>query len=250
MNSPKGKELLALIRKGNYAHPGEEEAIDLVFEGYIRDPGKRILDAGCGRGGTASYIQEKGLGTVCGIDIDPSSIDFATKAYPMIRFFCYDICSSSSLRQHTGKFDVICMLTSLYAIQDQQKALSELRMLVDPGSEILVFDYSSPGAKHVQISGRPEHAPWFPVPVTDAPDVFGKSGWDLIKILDISEHFIKWYTWLVDRIFQNKDRIILCSNNEWFDFMHGFYSGLLKTLEMGKTGGAIFHAAATRSQPE
>ena len=57
MNSPKGKELLAMIRRGDYAHPGEEEAINLVFKHRKPEAGCRILDAGCGREACRRFVQ-------------------------------------------------------------------------------------------------------------------------------------------------------------------------------------------------
>jgi len=51
MNSPTGKKILALVREGDYAHPGEEAAIGLVMRDFAPDPGRLILDVGCGPGG-------------------------------------------------------------------------------------------------------------------------------------------------------------------------------------------------------
>ena len=64
-----GKQMLAMMRKGDYAHAGEEEAIDLVMNKIPKDNTRLILDVGCGLGGTAKYIQDHGWGKVTGIDI-------------------------------------------------------------------------------------------------------------------------------------------------------------------------------------
>ncbi len=61
INNATGKRLLALIRDADYAHPGEEEANRLLFAGLAADPGRRILDAGCGGGGTAAWVQAQRL---------------------------------------------------------------------------------------------------------------------------------------------------------------------------------------------
>ena len=54
MNSFQGKQALALIRGGDYAHAGEEEAIELTLSSVEKNSATQILDAGCGRGGTAA----------------------------------------------------------------------------------------------------------------------------------------------------------------------------------------------------
>lgn len=60
MNSYLGQRILALVREGDYAHAGEEEAIELSMSGVGKDARRVILDAGCGRGGTADYLHKNG----------------------------------------------------------------------------------------------------------------------------------------------------------------------------------------------
>ena len=82
MNNATGKRLLALIRDGDYAHPGEEEANELLFAGVRPDPRRRVLDAGCGGGGTAAWVQARGLGAVTGVEIDARTAQLARRAPP------------------------------------------------------------------------------------------------------------------------------------------------------------------------
>ena len=77
MNNATGKRLLALVRDADYAHPGEEAANELLFAGAGLDPRRRVLDAGCGGAGTASWVQGRGLGAVTGIEIDSATARLA-----------------------------------------------------------------------------------------------------------------------------------------------------------------------------
>ena len=59
MNNATGKRLLALIRDGDYAHPGEEEANELLFAGVRPDrapprPRRRLRRRGHGRLGAGA----------------------------------------------------------------------------------------------------------------------------------------------------------------------------------------------------
>ena len=62
MNSSRGKQVLALIRAGDYAHAGEEEAIELTIAAIPKKPDQRTLDAGCGRGRYGGLPAPPGLG--------------------------------------------------------------------------------------------------------------------------------------------------------------------------------------------
>src|SRR5262249_50260458 len=82
MNDYSGKEFLATVRAEDYAHAGEDEASELVFKDIPAKVDRMILDAGCGRGGTADYVQRHGWGEVVGIDIEEQSIERAKEKYP------------------------------------------------------------------------------------------------------------------------------------------------------------------------
>ncbi len=61
------KQLVSFLKKGNFAHAGEEgEAIDLAFANLPHSSKQGILDVGCGLGGTATYMQKHHLGQVTG----------------------------------------------------------------------------------------------------------------------------------------------------------------------------------------
>jgi cyclopropane fatty-acyl-phospholipid synthase-like methyltransferase len=85
------REFLARVRGRDYAHAGEQEAIELVFENIQHQRERRILDAGCGRGGTADFVQRQGFGRVVGIDIKERTIKYAGEKYPDIEFHHLDV---------------------------------------------------------------------------------------------------------------------------------------------------------------
>ena len=91
MNSFIGQKILSIIRDGNYAHPGEEEAIELTFRNIPKDKNRSMLDIGCGRGGTAHYLHRHEWGNVVGIDIDSDSIQYAKQQYASLDFFVCNI---------------------------------------------------------------------------------------------------------------------------------------------------------------
>jgi SAM-dependent methyltransferase len=143
MNSFEGMRILSLVRDGDYAHAGEEEAIELAMAPIAKRPGQVIVDAGCGRGGTAHYIQTKGWGRVIGFDIEPSSIAAARKAYPDIEFHVCDVCEAA--RTLDAMADVVCMFNAYYCFPDQARALQSLRHISRRTTRLVIFDHVNRG---------------------------------------------------------------------------------------------------------
>ncbi|WP_419907156.1 class I SAM-dependent methyltransferase [Hoeflea sp.] len=241
MNSHLGKRILALVRQGNYAHAGEEEAIDMALAGLAKDPHRSLLDAGCGRGGTAHYIQEHGWGKVTGVDIEPESVREAKHAYPGIRFEAGDIMDLG--QRYAGYFDAVTMFNVLYAIPRHQHALSALAEAARPGAALMIFDYEDPGSygAHAIMEGS---AAFLPNPMA-AGAIGGDleaAGWSQTGHRDITEAYIRWYRHLVDRIVERRAEIEEIAQAEGYQRVLGLYSQLLDVLSAGHLQGAILSA--------
>src|SRR3981189_3586873 len=110
MNSFQGKRILALIRDGDYAHAGEEEAIERALHSISKNPRNWMLDVGCGRGGSAGNLGPHGWGMLAGIDRDNDSIEYAKTTYPDVEFHTCDVLEVPATV--TREFDVIYMLNA------------------------------------------------------------------------------------------------------------------------------------------
>ncbi len=236
MNEPTGKKILALVRKGDYAHAGEEEAIDLAFAGTTKDPKRIILDVGCGRGGTAHYVQSKGWGRVLGVDIDADSIAHAKGAYPGVEFMAADVMSLSE--KLSKKFDIVYLFNVLYVILDHPRLLARLRSLSREGGQLIIFDYLIKS----QNKGVLPFKNWNPLDISIARSLFSASGWQINNVMDVSRFYEKWYRALVSRIEENADRITELAGEEWFNFAKTSYHNILESIEKGIPGGAIVYA--------
>ena len=144
MNSFEGKRILALIREGDYAHAGEEEAIERRSARFqeTRIGGCLTSDAGA----AAAPIT---CGAMDGVRLRESiamatSIEYARATYPEVGFHVCDVLDVP--RTVTRTFDVIYMLNAFYAFDRQREALAELRKVAKPGAQLVIFDYTV-GAK-------------------------------------------------------------------------------------------------------
>jgi SAM-dependent methyltransferase len=243
MNSPIGKKILALVREGDYAHPGEEAAIDLVMRDFVPDRKRLILDVGCGWGGTANYLQERGWGQVVGFDLDAAAIAYAQATDPQVQFLTCDVYEASA--RLAGPFHLLCLFTTFYALPDQQAALRQLRRVAAPQGWLIIFDYLDLTEDGNTLPIREEEgAVWNPLKLQGLEPRFAAAGWTILKVDDISPKFGEWYADLVSRIAARKKQIVNLEGPAWYRFVHDFYGGMLASIKGGSLGGVMVTAQA------
>jgi ubiquinone/menaquinone biosynthesis C-methylase UbiE len=238
MNSFEGKRILALVRDGDYAHAGEEEAIERSFRSIPKDPEQRMLDVGCGRGGSAEYLRRHGWGHVEGIDRDSDSIDYARATYPEIGFHVCDVLDVP--RTVTRTFDVIYMLNAFYAFDRQREALAELRKVAKPSAQLVIFDYT------VGTNAGDSPNPMIPhaIRLSEIAAMLRDAGWEPGAIEDLNTEYARWYAKFVQRIQLKRAEIEKIGGSDWYNFVLSMYSGLHGVIAGGGLGGAIVHARA------
>jgi SAM-dependent methyltransferase len=104
-----------------------------LVDGQDRRP-LEILDAGCGSGGTTSYLRR--FGRVTGVDLAPEALALARKR-------CLDRLARSSvgaLPFQDGSFDVVTSFDVLYHlnVDDDLAALGDIHRVLRPGGVALI----------------------------------------------------------------------------------------------------------------
>ncbi len=243
LNSPLGKRILAATREGNYAHPGEEEAIVRTLEPFALDLTHRWLDAGCGRGGTAAFIQNRGWATVTAFDIDAVSIQEARANYPGIAF--HECSVTDSAQVISDRFGLIYSFNAFYAFPDQPQALASLRDLANDAGKLIIFDYINRGAFYkAALTRLPEGAHWKPVEENQIGATMQAAGWELEAVQNLDQDYDRWYAWLVERFDARRGHLLTIAPPEVIDYTRNFYVLLLQAIRDGALGGGIFQARA------
>jgi SAM-dependent methyltransferase len=241
MNSFTGKQILSMVRESDYAHAGEEEAIELVLRNEPRDANRLILDVGCGRGGTAKYVSDHGWGTVVGLDREPDSIARAKQVYPGIEFHACDVLEAETVVR--GPFDLLYHFNSFYAFGDQRRALAVLSRLAKDTGRLVIFDYTDRGgyAENPLIFNGSPFLP-HPVKLAGIGDVLRETGWQLERIDDLTAEYDRWYESLLNRVDGKREAIVGLAGEAAFASVREQYVGLLTALRDGRLGGAIIVA--------
>jgi SAM-dependent methyltransferase len=240
LNSPLGKAILALAREGDYAHPGEEEAIALAMALVDRPERRRVLDVGCGRGGSAAWLARHGWGPVAGVDIDAESIRLARERYPGVDFRAADVGRLDALGLEP--FDLVFLLTAFYAFPDQARALQQMRAVCRTGGTLLMMDYTRPTSlpPPPELGGEIGH----PIVLETLTADLAKAGWQLHALEDWTQRFAGWYAQLLDRLRAREADILRLAGPEWYAYILRWYGDLHRALLEGRLGGAALTAGA------
>jgi SAM-dependent methyltransferase len=105
-------------------------------------PGVRLLDVGCGIGGTSRMAAMAGA-EVTGIDLSPDFIDTATNLTELVRLgdrVTYLTTPGESLPLDDDSFDAAVMVHVGMNIPDKQAVFAEVRRVLAPGGHFAVYE--------------------------------------------------------------------------------------------------------------
>lgn len=234
-NEFEGKQILSFVREGDYAHAGEEEAIDLIFSYFENDPNRTILDVACGLGGTAHYIQKKGWGKVTAFDIEKKSIDYARLSYPEIEFLEADACSISPLK---GRFfDLICIVNSFVCFPNQLNCLKELKKVALPSTQLVIFDYTAP--KDSPMAGKGKEISFLPIRPKQIGAMADEAGWKITQYVNLDRDFVLWYEKFIQRVESKRSDIDKKFGKNATNFTRGKYDLIYHGLKNDWLGGCL-----------
>jgi SAM-dependent methyltransferase len=237
MNDYAGKEFLATVRAEDFAHAGEEESIDLVFKDIPAKSDREILDAGCGRGGTADYVHRHGWGDVTGIDVEAQSIERAKEKYPTSQFHVCDMCDVGD--KFGNSFDLIYLFNAFYAVPDKHKAIKSLRAAAKSGALLCLFDYVTYDAEAPPLEGILAQKPSTP---EEYDILLREATWHVESNINLDQKYVEWYQGFLNRF--NDVALKSAYPKETIELVRQKYSSLLAALEDGTMGGLLIFAQA------
>jgi phthiocerol/phenolphthiocerol synthesis type-I polyketide synthase E len=101
--------------------------------------GLHVLDAGCGRGGTAALLADQFGADVTGVDLAPEAIAFCRRRHcrPNIRF---EVGDAEDLPVPSSSFDVVTNIESSHVYPNPRSFFAEVRRVLKPGGMFLYTD--------------------------------------------------------------------------------------------------------------
>lgn len=234
--------LLAKLRGGDYAHAGDEEAIDTVLQKLIAiDPAihtRSTLDVGSGFGGTANYLYQKGFRDIQGIDLDAAAVAYADGKYNPITFTVASALVSDKIYPASA-FGLVYLFNVIYAIQDKATLLKKLATITKPGGILVLFDYSSEQTLPINdLANKPMH----PIQLAKIKQKLKATGWEIIEIVDITSHCILWYKQLLQKLSAQSVMLEKEFSVQDINKVTRTFTFLLEQLEKGQMGSVIIYA--------
>jgi phthiocerol/phenolphthiocerol synthesis type-I polyketide synthase E len=116
-------------------------SVRLAFEliGHTDLRGCRVLDVGCGRGGTVALLAEQFESTVTGVDLSPEAIAFCrrTHLYPFVRF---EVGDAEHLPAEDHSFDAVTNIESSHTYPNLRLFFNEVSRVLTSGGWFLYTD--------------------------------------------------------------------------------------------------------------
>lgn len=112
--------------------------------------GERVLDAGCGVGGSAFYLAKQNQAKVTGITLSEKQLAFANSKLEELKLgklvdFKLEDYSNTSFPNET--FSLIWAIESITSAPDKQQFATEAYRILKPGGKIIVADYFATAKK-------------------------------------------------------------------------------------------------------
>jgi SAM-dependent methyltransferase len=123
---------LAALQQTHFWFRGRRRLVDTLLRDELREPA-RVLDVGCGAGGTLRWLLDRGH-EASGVDSSPASLEYAARLVPATSLYRGD---ADGLPFPDGSFDGVLLLDVLEHTDDGA-ALAEARRVVRPGGWVLV----------------------------------------------------------------------------------------------------------------
>jgi ubiquinone/menaquinone biosynthesis C-methylase UbiE len=147
-----------------------------AFDRLAVRAGERVLDVGCGCGGTTAALARAAgpSGTVTGIDLSAEMIDAARVRFPEVTFVAGDIQTAGELPG--APFDAVYSRMVLMLLADPVAGLRSIRRAMRPGGRLAATVFGAggdnPWLPMTVLGAAPFLGPMPPLPMGDEPGPF------------------------------------------------------------------------------
>lgn len=190
---------VADLKAGDEFHTGGVLATDNLFAQLSPTHATRVLDVGCGIGGTSRYIVDRFDSTVTGVDLTPEFVETATELSALVGHSgksSFHVGSALDMPVPDAGFDLAVMLHVGMNIEDKAGLFAEVSRTLATGGTFALFDVM--GGDTSESLAFP--LPWSTIPETSfvvAPDEYklaaASAGLELVAETDRTDFALAFF---------------------------------------------------------
>lgn len=200
-------------------------------------PGEKVLDVGCGIGGSAFHIAKVYGAEVFGIDLSTNMISIAHQRCREVNLtdkVTFELSDATKRRLQSCSYDVIYSRDTIIHIEDKLSLFKQFYKWLKPGGRLLITDYScSAGSHSDQFKAYMKQRGYICYPVEKYGKVLEEAGFHNVQAIDMTDQFIE--------ILHNEKNKVHNIKNEFIeefsiDCYHAIISGWEEKVQRCKYG--------------
>lgn len=182
---------------------GREATVELAQRAQLQ-PGQRLLDVGCGLGGSARYLAAEHRCVVIGVDLTEEYIEVARELSRLAGLqdrVAYQAASALDLPFEDATFDVVWTEHVQMNIEDKHALYFQLTRVLVPGGRLVFHDIfqGAGGAPVFPVPWAQDASISFLVPPDEVRAILEKLG---LRVLDWEDKSQQSCDWLANKLAQ------------------------------------------------
>ena len=188
-------------------HMGGRPATKALAEELRISPNDRVLDVGCGMGGTARYIASTYGCQVSGIDLTPEYVEVGNrlnKGLALDGQIDLSVANATDMPFEEAGFDRASMLHVGMNIADKAGLMAEVGRILKPGGYFAVFDVMRVGAEPIEypVAWAADESTSFVGSVDDYRGALADAGFEIVDVVEKRDIALKFFEAIKARLAQ------------------------------------------------
>jgi len=208
-------------------------------------PGQKVLDVGCGIGGSAFHMAKEYQAEVYGIDLSKNMLKIGQQraaefGKDRVKF---EYCDITKAEFEEGSFDVIYSRDTFLHIEEKQKVFTNCLKWLKPGGQIMITDYChGDGALSQEFKEYLKQRDYSLITVSAYGKIFKDAGYVDVIAKDNTERFIEVLNSELKRFETIKNDFLNEFSEADFNAITGGWKGKVKRCTSGDHRWVFIHA--------
>lgn len=183
---------------------GREATVELASRASLK-PGLRVLDVGCGLGGSVRYLASEHQCQVIGIDLTKEYVDVANALADLVRIkemVEFHQGSALDMPFGDGSFDIVWTEHVQMNIGDKRAFYAEIARVLAPHGRLLFHDIfqGDGGPLHYPVPWAEDGSISFLVPPEAVRQILEELGFSIFHWEDKSQQSLEWFIAAIERL--------------------------------------------------